>query len=137
MTKKKTGKEVVKKHKKKTENEVVKNHKKKTENEVVKNHKKKTENEVVKNHKKNSTSNHQQVHSSIQVEAENTHSLDPTQMYLKEIAVSSLLTAEEEVYYGRLVKKGDEAARKKMIESNLRLVVKIARHYYNRGIGIF
>jgi RNA polymerase nonessential primary-like sigma factor len=60
--------------------------------------------------------------------------LDPTQLYLKEIGFSPLLTADEEVYYGRLVKKGDEAARKKMIESNLRLVVKIARHYYNRGL---
>jgi RNA polymerase nonessential primary-like sigma factor len=62
------------------------------------------------------------------------HSHDPTQIYLKEIGFSPLLTAKEEVYYGRLVKKGDAAARKKMIESNLRLVVKIARHYYNRGM---
>lgn len=59
---------------------------------------------------------------------------DPTQMYLKEIGFSPLLTAEEEVYYGRLTQKGDPNARKKMIESNLRLVVKIARHYYNRGL---
>lgn len=61
-------------------------------------------------------------------------SLDPTQIYLKEIGFSPLLTAEEEVKYGRLARKGDPAARKKMIESNLRLVVKIARHYYNRGL---
>lgn len=60
--------------------------------------------------------------------------LDPTQMYLKEIGFSPLLTAEEEVYYGRLAIKGDPKARKKMIESNLRLVVKIARRYYNRGL---
>lgn len=60
--------------------------------------------------------------------------LDPTQMYLKEIGFSPLLSAEEEVYFGRLVQKGDPAARKRMIESNLRLVVKIARHYYNRGL---
>jgi RNA polymerase nonessential primary-like sigma factor len=59
---------------------------------------------------------------------------DATQIYLKEIGASSLLSAEEEVYYGRLVKKGDSDARKKMIVSNLRLVVKIARHYYNRGL---
>ncbi len=59
---------------------------------------------------------------------------DPTQMYLGEIGYSPLLTAEEEVYYARLVQKGDPKARKKMIESNLRLVVKIARRYYNRGL---
>ncbi len=59
---------------------------------------------------------------------------DSTQMYLREIGFSPLLSAEEEVYYGRLVLKGDQAARRKMIESNLRLVVKIARKYYNRGM---
>ena len=60
--------------------------------------------------------------------------IDPTQMYLKEIGFSPLLSAEEEVKYGRLALKGDQAARRKMIESNLRLVVKIARRYYNRGL---
>lgn len=65
---------------------------------------------------------------------EKSQPLDPTQIYLKEIGFSPLLTAEEEIHYGRLVKKGDALARKKMIESNLRLVVKIARHYYNRGL---
>jgi len=60
--------------------------------------------------------------------------LDPTQIYLKEIGFSPLLSAEEEVYFGRLAKKGDPAARRKMIESNLRLVVKVARRYYNRGM---
>lgn len=62
------------------------------------------------------------------------HSIDPTHLYLKEIGFSPLLTADEEVYYGRLTLKGDEAARHKMIVSNLRLVVKIARRYYNRGM---
>lgn len=60
--------------------------------------------------------------------------LDSTQMYLKEIGFSPLLTAEEEVRYGRCALKGDLKARRKMIESNLRLVVKIARRYYNRGL---
>ena len=60
--------------------------------------------------------------------------VDPTQLYLKEIGFSPLLTAEEEVYFGRLAKKGDPKARRKMIESNLRLVVKVARRYYNRGM---
>lgn len=62
--------------------------------------------------------------------------LGATQIYLNEIGFSPLLTAEEEVYFSRLVHKGDEAARKRMIESNLRLVVKIARHYINRGLPL-
>jgi RNA polymerase nonessential primary-like sigma factor len=61
---------------------------------------------------------------------------DPTRMYLKEIEVSTLLTAEEEVYYSRLALKGDTAARDKMIECNLRLVVKISRRYMNRGLAL-
>lgn len=60
--------------------------------------------------------------------------LDATRLYLNEIGASKLLTAEEEVYYSRLAQKGDEAARRKMIECNLRLVVKIARRYMNRGL---
>ncbi len=66
--------------------------------------------------------------------AEKWSGADPTEMYLSEIGFSPLLSAEEEVQYGRLVQQGDPKARKKMIESNLRLVVKIARHYYNRGL---
>jgi len=65
---------------------------------------------------------------------EEPHSIDPTQIYLKEIGFSPLLSAEEEVHYGRLALRGDSKARRKMIESNLRLVVKIARRYYNRGL---
>lgn len=61
---------------------------------------------------------------------------DPTRLYLKEIEVSPLLTAEEEVYYSRLALKGDNAARDKMIECNLQLVVKIARRYMNRGLAL-
>lgn len=58
--------------------------------------------------------------------------LDATQMYLNEIGFSPLLTAEEEVYYARRAQRGDAAARARMIESNLRLVVKIARRYMSR-----
>lgn len=61
-------------------------------------------------------------------------SVDPTKIYLSEIGYSPLLTSEEEVYLARLALKGDENARIKMIESNLRLVVKIARRYLNRGL---
>ncbi|KZY63764.1 RNA polymerase sigma factor RpoS [Oleiphilus sp. HI0071] len=62
--------------------------------------------------------------------------LDATQMYLNEIGFSPLLSAEEEVHFARLAQKGDEAGRKRMIESNLRLVVKIARRYVNRGLTL-
>jgi len=61
--------------------------------------------------------------------------LDATRIYLSEIGYSPLLSAEEEVYFARLAQKGEEAARKRMIESNLRLVVKIARRYMNRGLA--
>lgn len=61
---------------------------------------------------------------------------DPTRMYLKEIEALTLLTAKEEVYYSRLALKGDIAARDKMIECNLRLVVKISRRYMNRGLAL-
>lgn len=60
---------------------------------------------------------------------------DATQIYLREIGFYPLLTAEEEVHYGRLCLKGDPDARHRMIESNLRLVVKIARRYINRGLA--
>ncbi len=56
-------------------------------------------------------------------------SLDATRLYLNEIGFSPLLTAEQEVDLARKLKRGDEAARQTMIESNLRLVVKIARRY--------
>lgn len=62
--------------------------------------------------------------------------LDATRLYLSEIGFSPLLSPEEEVYFARLSQKGDEAARKRMIESNLRLVVKIARRYMNRGLAL-
>jgi RNA polymerase nonessential primary-like sigma factor len=67
---------------------------------------------------------------------EATSNLDATQIYLSEIGFSPLLTAEEEVYFSRLALKGDEASRKRMIVSNLRLVVKISRRYNNRGLPL-
>ncbi|MFN3785256.1 MAG: sigma-70 family RNA polymerase sigma factor, partial [Thiothrix sp.] len=60
--------------------------------------------------------------------------LDATQMYLREIECSPLLTPEEEIFYGRLAREGDLLGRKKMITCNLRLVVKIARRYMGRGL---
>lgn len=61
---------------------------------------------------------------------------DVTRIYLKEIGHTPLLSAEEEVYYARRALEGDNASRRRMIESNLRLVVKIARRYLNRGLSL-
>ncbi len=61
---------------------------------------------------------------------------DATQIYLSEIGFAPLLTAQDELHYARLTKSGDEIGRKKMIESNLRLVVKISRRYLNRGLSL-
>jgi len=65
-----------------------------------------------------------------------SHSTDPTRIYLSEIGISPLLTADEEKHYARRALRGDEPARQRMIESNLRLVVKIARRYLNRGLPL-
>ncbi len=62
--------------------------------------------------------------------------LDATRLYLSEIGFSKLLTPDEEVSLARLAQRGDAAARRRMIESNLRLVVKIARRYMNRGLAL-
>ncbi len=61
---------------------------------------------------------------------------DVTQLYLDDIGVNPLLSAEEEQTLAKRVITGDFAARQKMIVSNLRLVVSIAKHYLNRGIPI-
>jgi len=61
---------------------------------------------------------------------------DVTQLYLSEIGAKPLLTPEEELATTRLVCAGDFAARQRMIEHNLRLVVNIAKHYLNRGIPL-
>ena len=61
---------------------------------------------------------------------------DVTQLYLAEIGAKPLLTPEEELATTRLVRQGDFAARQRMIEHNLRLVVNIAKHYLNRGIPL-
>jgi len=68
--------------------------------------------------------------------AGNVKSFDATQLYLGEIGFSPLLSPEEEVYFARRAQKGHEPSRARMIESNLRLVVKIARRYVNRGLAL-
>ncbi len=62
--------------------------------------------------------------------------MDATRLYLNEIGFASLLTAEEEVKYARMALQGNEEGRRRMIECNLRLVVKIARRYLNRGLPL-
>ena len=59
---------------------------------------------------------------------------DPVRMYLKEIGKVPLLTAEEELEIAKRMADGDEEARKKLSESNLRLVVSIAKRYVGRGM---
>lgn len=61
---------------------------------------------------------------------------DATALYLQEIGYTPLLTADEEKHFGRLARDGDPAGRKRMITSNLRLVVKISRRYLNRGLSL-
>ena len=61
---------------------------------------------------------------------------DPVRMYLKEIGQIKLLTAEEEVELAKRVSEGDQAAKNKLTEANLRLVVSIAKKYSGRGLHI-
>ncbi len=64
------------------------------------------------------------------------HHGDVTRIYLSEIGRSALLTADEEKDLARAAGKGCVASRQRMIESNLRLVVKVARAYINRGLPL-
>jgi len=59
---------------------------------------------------------------------------DPVRMYLKEIGKVPLLTAEEEIEYAKKMELGDEEAKKRLAEANLRLVVSIAKRYVGRGM---
>ena len=59
---------------------------------------------------------------------------DPVRMYLKEIGKVNLLTAEQEIQLAQRMEKGDEEAKKKLAEANLRLVVSIAKRYVGRGM---
>lgn len=61
---------------------------------------------------------------------------DSIRMYLNEIGRYALIDSEEEVRLGRLIKQGDQMARKKLAEANLRLVVSIAKKYMGRGLGL-
>ncbi|WP_407276325.1 RNA polymerase sigma factor RpoS [Halothiobacillus sp. DCM-1] len=74
--------------------------------------------------------------SAARFETGDSESTDPIRLYLNEVETERLLTAEEEVRYARLAQQGDGAARQKMIVCNLRLVIKIARRYMNRGLDL-
>ena len=60
---------------------------------------------------------------------------DPVRMYLKEIGKVPLLSGEEEIAFSKLMEEGDEEAKKRLVESNLRLVVSIAKRYMGRGMS--
>ena len=60
---------------------------------------------------------------------------DPVRMYLKEIGKVPLLSAEEEIEYAKRMEQGDEEAKKRLAEANLRLVVSIAKRYTGRGMS--
>lgn len=62
--------------------------------------------------------------------------MDATQLYLGEIGIAALLTPQEEVYFARKAQRGCLKSKQRMIESNLRLVVKIARRYNGRGLPL-
>ena len=68
-------------------------------------------------------------------QAEHVVEEDSTKVYLREIGRHKLLNGREEIELARATRSGDELARRKLVQSNLRLVVSIARRYINRGIG--
>lgn len=67
---------------------------------------------------------------------DNRSSFDADNLYFDQIGNFALLTAEEEIMFAERIQQGDEQARKQMIECNLRLVVKLAKRYMNRGMAL-
>ena len=68
--------------------------------------------------------------------AEQTATTDPVRMYLKEIGKIPLLSGDEELELAKRISAGDEEAKKRMVEANLRLVVSVAKHYLGRGMQL-
>ena len=69
-------------------------------------------------------------------ESDETNLTDPVRMYLKEIGKIDLLTPEDEIDLAKRIAEGDEHAKKRMVEANLRLVVSVAKHYLGRGMQL-
>ena len=69
------------------------------------------------------------------LQTEDTHHADPTGKYLADIGFHDLLSRDEELALAIKAKAGDKAAYKRLVECNLRLVVKVARNYSNRGLA--
>ncbi|MEK7551452.1 MAG: sigma-70 factor domain-containing protein, partial [Patescibacteria group bacterium] len=67
---------------------------------------------------------------------EGIESTDPVRQYLREIGRVTLLNAEEEIDYAKRYEKNDRRAKDKLTESNLRLVVSIAKKYIGRGLSL-
>jgi len=65
-----------------------------------------------------------------------SHNTDSMAVYMRDIARYALLTPDEEIELSKRITDGDESARQHMIQTNLRLVVKIARRYLNRGLAL-
>ena len=65
-----------------------------------------------------------------------SHSVDLMTLYMREISQYALLSPEEEIRLARAIARGDDEARQRMINANLRLVVKIARRYMHRGLPL-
>jgi len=76
------------------------------------------------------------IESEVQTLKARDDNFDATRVYLNDLGRSKLLSADQEKLYGAKALRGDPEARKVMIESNLRLVVKISRRYLNRGLPL-
>ncbi|WP_374090299.1 RNA polymerase sigma factor RpoS [Methylomicrobium lacus] len=76
------------------------------------------------------------IESEVQTLRARDDNFDATRVYLNDLGRSKLLSADQEKFYGAKALRGDSEARKVMIESNLRLVVKISRRYLNRGLPL-
>ncbi len=95
--------------------------------------------EILSEEEENDTSDNEEIESPDKILEDLTNSKDikisdPVRMYLKEIGRINLLTSEEEFEYAKRANEGDEKAKSMLAESNLRLVVSIAKRYVGRGM---